>query len=174
MSAGRMRRAGHVRPRGKGSWELKFDAERDPATGKRKIQYASFKGTKKEAQVELARLIAAVGDATYVEPSKLTVAEHIRGRIDQWETSEAITVRMAQRYRQLLNGQIRPHIGIRLVQKLSTVEVEKWHATLRTGGRHRGKGGVSSRTVVHAHRVLSHALDDAMRHGVVPRMRVPM
>jgi integrase len=168
-AAGRMRRAGHIRLRGKRSWELKFDAERDPATGKRKIQYASFKGTKKEAQVELARLIAAVGDATYVEPSKLTVAEHVGGRIDHWETSEAITARTAQRYRQLLNGQIRPHIGTRLVQKLSTVDVEKWHATLRTGGRRRGKGGVSSRTVVHAHRVLSHALDDAMRHGVVPR-----
>ena len=47
------------------------------------------------------------------------------------------------------------------MRKLSTVDVEKWHATLRTGGRRRDKGGVSSRTVVHAHRVLSHALDDA-------------
>jgi integrase len=161
--------AGHIRPRGKKSWELKFDVERDPATGKRKIRYASFKGTKREAQVELARLIAAVGDASYVEPSKLTVAEHVKARIDHWESSEAISARTAQRYRQLLSGQIRPHIGGRLVQKLSTVDVEKWHATLKTGGRRRGNGGVASRTVVHAHRLLSHALDDAMRHAVVPR-----
>jgi hypothetical protein len=35
--------------------------------------------------------------------------------------------------------------------------------------RGRGDGGVSPRTVVHAHRMLSHALDDAVRHGVVPR-----
>jgi len=161
--------AGHIRPRGKKSWELKFDADRDPATGKRKIQYVSFKGTKREAQVELARLIAAVGDASYVEPSKLTVAGHVRARIDHWESSEAISARTAQRYRQLLDGQIRPHIGARLVQKLSTVDVEKWHATLKTGGRRRGNGGVASRTVVHAHRLLSHALDDAMRHAMVPR-----
>jgi integrase len=161
--------AGHIRPRGKKSWELKFDVARDPATGKRKIRYASFKGTKREAQVELARLIAAVGDASYVEPSKLTVAEHVKARIDHWESSEAISARTAQRYRQLLDGQIRPHIGARRVQKLSTVDVEKWHATLKTGGRRRGNGGVASRTVVHAHRLLSHALDDAMRHTVVPR-----
>ena len=45
----------------------------------------------------------------------------------------------------------------------------QWHATLKASGRRRGKGGVSSRTVVHAHRVLCHALDDAMRHGVVAR-----
>jgi integrase len=97
------------------------------------------------------------------------VAEHVRARIDHWQASEAITARTAQRYRQLLDGQIRPHIGARLVQKLSTVDVEKWHATLKAGGRRRGNGGVASRTVVHAHRVLSHALDDAVRHDVVAR-----
>jgi integrase len=161
--------AGHIRPRGKNSWELKFDVDRDPATGRRKIRYASFKGTRRQAQVELARLIAAVGDATYVEPSKQTVADHVKARIDHWEASEAISARTAQRYRQLLDGQIRPHIRARLVQKLSTVDVEKWHVTLKTDGRRRGKGGVASRTVLHAHRVLSHALDDAMKHGVVPR-----
>ena len=66
--------AGHIRARGKGSWELKFDADRDPATGKRKIQYRTYRGTKKEAQVELARLIAAVGNAAYVEPCTLGMA----------------------------------------------------------------------------------------------------
>jgi integrase len=161
--------AGHIRPRGKGSWELKFDAGRDPATGKRKIQYVSFRGTKREAQVKLAGLIAAVSDATYIEPSKLTVASHVRSRVDHWEASGAISARTAQRYRQLLDGQITPHIGLRLVQKLSTADVEAWHATLRTGGRRRGKGGISPRTVVHAHRVLAHALDDAARHGVAAR-----
>ena len=35
---------GHIRQRGKNSFELKFDAGRDPATGKRKIQYPASKG----------------------------------------------------------------------------------------------------------------------------------
>jgi integrase len=162
--------AGHIRPRGNNSWELKFEGgPRDAATGKRKIQYASFRGTRREARIKLAELIAAVGGGTYVEPSKLTLAEHVRARVDQWETSGAISARTAQRYRQLLDGQIAPHIGTRLVQKVSTVDVEAWHATLRTEGRSRGDGGISPRTIVHAHRVLSHALDDAARHGVVGR-----
>jgi integrase len=160
---------GHIRPRGRRSWELKFDAGRDPATGERKIQYHSFKGTKSAAKGKLAELIAAVGKGSYVEPSKLTVAEHVSARIEQWEESEAISARTAQRYRQLLDGQIAPHIGARLVQKLSTLDVEKWHTALKTSGRCRGQGGVSPRTVVHAHRVLCHALDDADRHGVVVR-----
>ena len=161
--------AGHIRRARQEVLGAEVRRGRDPATGRRKIRYASFKGTKRAGAGRACRLIAAVGDGTYVEPSKLTVAEHVRARVDHWEASEAISARTAQRYRQLLDGQIRPHIGARLVQKLSTVDVEKWHATLRTDGRRRGKGGVAPRTMVHAHRVLSHALDDAMRHGVVPR-----
>jgi integrase len=164
-----MSTGGHIRPRGRRSWELKFDAGRDPATGERKIQHHSFKGTKSEAKIKLAELIAAVGKGTYVEPSKLTVAEHVRDRIDQWEESGAISPRTAQRYRQLLDGQIAPRIGARLIQKLSTRDVERWHADLKTSGRRRGKGGISPRTVVHAHRVLCHALDDANRHDLVSR-----
>jgi hypothetical protein len=58
---------GHIRQRGKNSFELKFDAGRDPATGKRKIQYRSFKGTKREAQAKLTELLASVGKGSYVE-----------------------------------------------------------------------------------------------------------
>jgi len=70
---------GHIRQRGRNSFELKFDAGRDPATGKRRIQYASFKGTKREAQIKLAALITSVGAGSYVEPSKSTVAEFAGG-----------------------------------------------------------------------------------------------
>ena len=78
---------GHIRQRGKNSFELKFDAGRDPATGKRRIQYASFKGTKRQAQIKLAELITAVGAGSYVEPSKSTVAEFVRARVDQWQAA---------------------------------------------------------------------------------------
>jgi hypothetical protein len=102
---------GHIRQRGKNSFELKFDAGRDPATGKRRIQYASFKGTKRQAQIKLAELITAVGAGSYVEPSKSTVAEFVRGRVDQWQAAGDISARTAQRYRQLVENQISPHIG---------------------------------------------------------------
>jgi exosome complex RNA-binding protein Rrp4 len=61
-------------------------------------------------------LIAAVGADSYVEPTKLVVGDYVLARIDQWEASEAISARTAQRYRQLANGQIIPHIGSRLVR----------------------------------------------------------
>ena len=79
---------GHVRRRGKSSWELKFDAGKD-ATGKRIVRYHSFRGTKREAQYKLAELIAAVGSDSYVKPSKVTIADYVRGRIEQWEAARS-------------------------------------------------------------------------------------
>jgi hypothetical protein len=38
---------GHLRQRGKQSWELKFDDGRDPVSGKRIVRYVSFRGTKR-------------------------------------------------------------------------------------------------------------------------------
>lgn len=157
---------GNITKRGKNSWRLKFDAGHDEK-GKRKTQFVTFRGTKREAQVKMAELIAAVAQSTYVEPSKFTVAEWVRARVDQWETSGEISARTAERYRQLIEHQIVPHIGAKLLQKLKAVDIETWHGTLRTSGRVRGKGELSTRTIGHAHRVLGKALSDAARHGVV-------
>ena len=42
---------GHIRRRGTGSWELKFDVGADSLTGRRTTKYRSFKGTKRQAAV---------------------------------------------------------------------------------------------------------------------------
>ena len=161
--------SGHIRRRGRQSWELKFDARRDENTGKRSIQYHTFRGTKKEAQLRLAELVASVGSGAYVEPSKITVAEFVRARVDQWEAAGDITARTAQRYRELVENQIAPHIGSQTLQKLRSLDIEKWHTTLRNSGRVRGEGGLAPRTIGHAHRVLSKALKDATGDNLVPK-----
>ena len=132
---------GHIRRRGEHSWELKFDAGRDEKTGKRLTQFHTFRGTKKEAEFKLAELVAAVGKGAYVTRSKLTVTDHLTARIDQWEALGKITPKTAERYRELLNNQIAPHLGAKAVQKLTPADVGRWHATLKTEGRKDGKGG---------------------------------
>ena len=64
---------GHIRERSPGHWAIVIDV-RDPQTGKRKRRWHSFKGTKREAEIKRAELIAAIGRGDYVEPSKTTVA----------------------------------------------------------------------------------------------------
>jgi hypothetical protein len=51
---------GHIRERSPGHWAIVMDV-RDPTTGRRKRKWHSFKGTKREAQVKKAELIAPVG-----------------------------------------------------------------------------------------------------------------
>jgi integrase len=168
---------GHIQQRGKNSWRLKFDAGRDEKTGKRKTQFHTFRGTKRQAQVKLAELIASVAQAKYVEPSKVTVAEWVRGRVDHWEAAGDISARTAQRYRQLVEHQIVSHIGAKILQKLRPGDIETWHDALRAGGRVRGSGDLSARTIGHAHRVLGKALRDAasdeLVHRNVARLRKP-
>ncbi|SHN86736.1 tyrosine-type recombinase/integrase [Bradyrhizobium erythrophlei] len=160
---------GHIQRRGKNSWRLKFDAGRDEKTGKRKTQFHTFRGSKREAQIKLAELVTAVDQSKYVEPNKVTVAEFVRARVDQWEASGNISARTAERYRELVENQIVPHIGAKLLQKLRTLDIEGWHTTLRAAGRADKKGGLAPRTIGHAHRVLGKALRDAVKNELVTK-----
>jgi len=159
---------GFIRQRGKESWQIKFDAGRDPTTGKRQTQFLTFRGTRKEARLKLAELIASVGKGSYVNQSSLTVLEHVRVRIEQWQALGKITPKTAERYRELLDNQIAPHIGKASLQKLKPADIERWHATLKKRGRKDG-GALGARTIRHAHRLLSKALKEAMRHDLVVR-----
>jgi integrase len=159
---------GHIRERSPGHWAIVIDV-RDPQTGKRKRRWHSFKGTKREAGIKRAELIAAIGRGDYVEPSKTTVADFVRARVDQWEAAGDISARTAQRYRQLVENQIVPHLGTKTLQKLRPLDIEGWHTTLRNGGRVRDKGGIAARTIGHAHRVLGKALADAAKNDLITR-----
>src|SRR5215831_1219584 len=139
---------GRIRERSPGRWAIVIDV-RDPQTNKRKRRWHSFAGTQRDAQVECARLVASVGQGSYVERSKMTVAEFVRARVDQWEAAGNISARTAQRYRQLAENQIAPHLGTKTLQKLRPLDIEGWHTTLRNGGRVRDKGGIAARTVGH-------------------------
>jgi len=109
-----------------------------------------------------------VGKGSYVNRSSLTVYEHVRARIEQWQTLDKITPKTAERYRELLENQIAPHIGEAPLQKLKPADIERWHATLKARGRKDG-GKLGARTIRHAHRLLSKALKEAMRHDLVVR-----
>src|SRR5262249_40225957 len=159
---------GHIRRRGAHSWELKYDIER--ASGQRQTRYKAVRGSRREAQAELARVLAAVADNEHVDPNTLTVTALLRERMKVWQGTGEISPRTAQGYTDLIEGYI---LGGALVQKLSTRDIEMWHATLLSKGRRGrngrpdGEGGVSARTCGHAHRVLSKALAEAVRHGLL-------
>src|SRR6516165_253427 len=79
---------GHIKERSPGHYAIVLDV-RDPQTGKRKRKWHSFAGTKREAQVERARLIAEIASGGYVEPSKQTFEQYFTDWLRDWAPVKA-------------------------------------------------------------------------------------
>jgi integrase len=86
------------------------------------------------------------------------------------DVAEALSVspKTGERYRELINNQIVPHIGAMRLQKLRASHLAAWHSTLLREGRVDGTG-LAARTVGHAHRVLHKALSDAVSRELLLR-----
>src|SRR5947207_5535549 len=70
-----MRRSGHIRERSPGSFELRYNLGTDPATGKRKLATATVRGSRKDAEKELRRLLRSLDTGEHVDPNRITVRE---------------------------------------------------------------------------------------------------
>lgn len=150
---------GHIRERSPGHWAIILDA-RDPATGKRHRKWHSFKGTKREAQVECARLITAK-DSIDLESTKTTLARFLSRWCDHMKTQ--VAPRTHERYAEIATKNIVPLLGAVMLTKLQPVQISSAYATALASGRRRGEGGLSPRTVHHIHRILKQALGQAVR-----------
>lgn len=159
---------GNVTKRGRASWRVKFELPRG-GDGKRHYQVVTVRGKRRDAEQKLTELLAAVDRGAFVKPTKITIGEHVSARIDQWEAACSISSKTAERYRELLVGQIGPHLGKKMMQQLKPADIEIWHNTLRTNGRKDGTGGVGPYTIRGAHRLLSQALKDAVRFDMTVR-----
>jgi integrase len=156
---------GHVRRRGERSWELKFDAGTDPLTGKRRIRYASFKGTKRAAEIELARLISEHASGQGVDPNKVTVGEFLTKWLADW-AQQNVSPRTFEQYEGTVGRYIIGRIGGVPLQKLRPNHLQGLYAVLQRGGGSEGRP-LSACSVGHAHRLLHRALGHAQTWGVI-------
>jgi len=173
---------GHIRPQGEGSWEIKFDLGRDPLTGRRVTKYVTFRGTKRKAQEELTRLLGQRNEGTYIEPTKMTVAQYLHHWLEA-DIERRVAARTAGRHRGIVERNIIPKIGHVPVRKLTPAHIEAFEAELQREGWVKArakkkltegeealakeKRGLSAQTVLHVHRTLSQALGHAVRLGVL-------
>ena len=158
---------GSVIRRGKNSWRLKFDLPRDPLRGKRRTHFSTFRGTKRSAQIELARLITEAEAGVFCAPDRITLSEFL----DRWERDWSVinvSAKTHERYSDLLRLHVRPHIGSISVQRLGPVNLSSLYAKLLREGRGESSG-LSARTVGHVHRVLHRALGHAVQWNVITR-----
>jgi hypothetical protein len=148
---------GHIRERSPGRWAIVLD-HHDPITGRRKRRWHSSKGTKREAQIECAKLIAEQQSGGAIDPDKVTVAQFL----DRFETdwiANHVSPHSRERYGYVLNH-VRQHLGARPLQKLRPADLAAFYATL-------AREGLAPRTIRLIHTVLHRALGQAKIWGVI-------
>ena len=159
---------GHLTKRGKNSWSIILDLPRDPATGKRRQQWHTVKGTKKQADAKLAELLHQIDSGGYVKSAKLTVG----ALLEQWlrnyvETN--VRPRTIEGYRDIVRVHLMPKLGQIPFAQLSGSHLQEYYANALKCGRADGKGGLSARSVMHHHRVIRQALGHAVKWQLVQR-----
>jgi integrase len=145
-----------------GTWRGCVELGRDPASGKRLRKYVSGR-TKGEANRKIRELRDQVrgGEVTARTRQQLTVAEWL----DQWLSGPAklrLGEDMQRRYAQIIRDHINPTLGRIPLNRLTPEQVEQLYAQLAAKG-------LSQRSVVFVHRVLSRAIKVANQRGYVAR-----
>lgn len=128
---------GSIIRRGERSWRLKFDLPDRNASGRRQTRYVTVKGTKKDAERELRRLLGSVDTGNFVDPSKLTVGEWL----DQWlaEAMHNVSPTTHQRYTEIVMLHLRPAFGAVALAKLQPVHLQRYYT------QHSPTGAVTAR-----------------------------
>ena len=90
---------GHIRERAPGRWAIVLES-RDPETGKRRRKWHSFAGTKREAQVECARLVTEITTGGEVDPSRESVTSFLTRWLEHMQGQ--VTPRTHERYGELV------------------------------------------------------------------------
>jgi integrase len=163
-----MRRSGHIRERSPGSFELRYSFGTDPATGKRKMATATVRGSRKDAEKELRRLLRSLDTGEHVDPTRMTVREWLAS----WLTAvrEEVSPKTHERYSQIVNHSLTPALGNLPLTKLAPLHIQDAYSRWASEGRHDGKpGGLSAQTRRHIHRVLHAALGRAVEQQLIAR-----
>ena len=171
MAKKRANGEGSIRKRKDGRWEGRYTAGHDPATGK--TIYKNVLG-KTQAEVK-EKLKRAIEDSAKLDMSK--VGQYTVGQwMDVWfENYAKIKVRPSshQTYRGYIENHIKPNIGSIPLNKLTSLELQKFYKKLLGNGRveriesKKQPKGLSAKTVRNINQIISSALNLAIEQKLL-------
>ena len=124
---------GHIKQRSKGSWSIVLDLGRDPSTGKRKQQWVTVRGTKKEAEKKLSELQHQLNTGEFVKTSKLTVREFLTQWFQDYVKTNARAA-TAEGYKIIVERHLIPSLGGIALAQLQLSHIQGYYArALRKG-----------------------------------------
>ncbi len=151
---------GQILPKGYG-FLVRIYIGRD-TTGKRNYQNQKVTGTKKDAEKVLTAMLRKLDTGELLhEPSRLSVKEYL----EHWLETAAkpkLTARTLQDYTGVLERYVYPAVGSGKLSKLAPVDIQALYAKMLSA-KFKGGYGLTPRTVINTHRVLSSALKQAVK-----------
>lgn len=163
---------GHIRKRGKSSWQVIIPKGRD-ASGKYRYDRYTVQGTKKDAEAKLAELLHQLNTGTYVAPSRVTVAEFL----ERWladAVTNSVKPSTLKRNAAIVRQHLIPALGNLPLTKLSALHVQAYYNQALASGRLDDDGNstdepLSAATIRRHHAVLHKALGQAVKWGLLAR-----
>lgn len=152
---------GHITKRGKDSYTIVLNLGRDPETGKRKQQWVSVKGTKKEAEKRLSELLSQLDNGIYVQPKRTTLANYLEMWLNEYAKNN-LSPRGFERYSGIIRKHLIPDLGKVSLTQLKPEHLQKHYTT-------KLNDGLSARTVRYHHALIHVALQTAVKWGLVSR-----
>ena len=171
MAKRRANGEGNIRKRSDGRWEGRYTAGRDEKTGKAIYKNVLAK-TQKECKEKLQRAIEENAKVDTIRAEQYTVGQWI----DVWfENCAKIKVRPSshQTYRGYIDNPIKPIIGKIPLNKLSSLDLQKFYKKLLSSGRleriesQNQPKGLSAKTVRNINQVISSAMDFAIDQKLI-------
>jgi len=150
---------GSIRKRGKGSWAVRLDVGRDPQSGRRRQIERAVRGTKRDAEKELARLIYELDQGTDLRPERLTVGEYLKRWLADYAKPN-VGPSTYVKYEEIVRIHLTPRLGAVLLGKLQPLQIQRAYAAIIASG-------LSEKTVLHVHRLLHEALRHALRWQLI-------
>ena len=152
---------GHITKRSKDSYSIVLNLGREPETGRRKQQWVTVKGTKKDAEKKLTELLSQINTGMYIKPKKTTLAEYLEMWLNEYAKNN-LSPRGFERYAGIINGHLIPELGKITLTLLKPEHLQKHYSTMLNEG-------LSARTVRYHHALLHVALQIAVKWGLVNR-----
>ena len=153
---------GSIRKRPDGRWEARYTTGFDPKTG-RQIQRSIYGKTQKEVRQKLNQVTAEIDSGDYLEPSGMKLSDWL----DSWMTDYSGDKKYStmKHYRAACETHIKPRLGDVPLSKLNAVMVQKFYNSL--SHPEDGEKALSPKTVKNVHGILSKAMSQAVRNGLI-------
>jgi integrase len=120
------------------TWELRIYLGRDPE-GRVRHRHATFHGTRRPAERELARLMAeqdAKPAAVPTQARRWNDTTTVNDAIEAWRDNgwDDLSPKTARHYESIWQVHIKPAIGRRRIASLGTYDVERYYRSLKSAG----------------------------------------